>query len=66
MADVPNSAKQELLMFEQTDNRFLEKTKGLAPDDMTPMQREWAEKRVQRRKNLEAAVAKEAEATQSI
>ena len=59
MADVPNSAKQELLMFEQTDSRFLEKTKGLSLSEMSPMQREWAEKREQRRKTLEARVAQE-------
>lgn len=46
-------------MFEQTDSRFLEKTKGLSLSEMSPMQREWAEKREQRRKTLEARVAQE-------
>ena len=46
-------------MFEQTDSRFLEKTKGLSLSEMSPMQREWAEKREQRRKALEARVAQE-------
>lgn len=61
----PKTAKQEFWMFEQTDRRFLEKTKGLSLSEMSPMQREWAEKREQRRKSLEVKVAQEeAEAAQ--
>ena len=37
----------------------LEKTKGLSLSEMSPMQKEWAEKREQRRKTLEARVAQE-------
>ena len=53
------TAKLDLWMFEQTDSRFLVKTKGLSLSEMSPMQRDWAEKREGMRKILEAQVAKE-------
>ena len=55
----PKTAKQKLWAFEQTDKAFLEETKGLSISEMDEAGREWAEERVQARKELEEAVAKE-------
>lgn len=53
------TAKQKLWGFEQTDKRFLEKTKGLSTSEMRPAMRRWARDRVEMRKYLEEMVAKE-------
>lgn len=59
MLFTPKTAKQKLWDFEQTDKRFLERTKGRSISEMDVTDRMWTEEREEMRKELEEAVAKE-------